>query len=235
MNHKTVARFYEAIILFQNMMKINKLSAVAVALLLGLHLSLVAGEISPQGQRLAQVLDSLQVEQLWLPGESVNWLTGVPDGKIDTGKGAHSHCSAFAAAAAEKLGVYLLHPPEHSADLLANAQQDWLRTAGTNFGWQAVNSPLEAQQLANKGQLVVVTCKNPNPDASGHIAVVRPSIKSDAEIQAEGPQIIQAGGHNYTSTSTKLGFGNHKGAFEKGELLYFVHPLSLPEAARAEK
>ena len=208
---------------------------MAVIALLVLHSPLVASEIKPQGQRLADLLDSMQVERLWLPGQSVDWRTGVPDGKIDTGKGSHSHCSAFAAAAAEKLGVYLLHPPEHSADLLANAQQNWLRAAGTNAGWRAVSSPLAAQQLANEGQLVMVTCKNPNPDASGHIAVVRPSTKSDAEIQAEGPQIIQAGGHNYTSTSTKLGFEYHKEAFEKGELLYFVHPLSLPETRPAGK
>jgi hypothetical protein len=227
--NKAVAPFVEAGNLFQNMMKGKKLWAAAIMALLSLHSSLVASEITPQGQRLAEMLDSMQVEQLWLPGQSVNWRTGVPDGKIDIGKGSHSHCSAFAAAAAEKLGVYLLHPPEHSADLLANAQQDWLRAAGTNFGWHAVSSPLEAQQLANQGQLVMVTCKNPNPDASGHIAIVRPSAKTDAEIQAEGPQIIQAGGHNYASTSLKLGFSYHKDAFEKGELLYFTHPLSLPK------
>jgi hypothetical protein len=211
-------------------MKMKNLLAATMLVLLGLHWPLVAGEITPQGQRLADVLDSMQVEQLWLPSLSVNWRTGEPDGRIDTGKGAHTHCSAFAAAAAEKLGVYLLHPPEHSADLLANAQQDWLRAGGTNFGWQAVNSPQAAQQLANEGQLVLITCKNSNPDESGHIAIVRPSAKSEAEIRAEGPQIIQAGGHNYASTSTKQGFKYHPGAFEKGELLYFVHPLSLPEA-----
>ncbi|HEX4342949.1 MAG TPA: hypothetical protein VH255_06140, partial [Verrucomicrobiae bacterium] len=182
--------------------------------LLSLQLRLVAGEITPQGQRLADTLDSLHVEQLWLPKLSVNWRTGEPDGRIDTGKGSHTHCSAFAAAASEKLGVYLLRPPEHSADLLANAQQDWLRGRGTNFGWQAVSTPQAAQQLANEGQLVMVTCKNLNPDASGHIAIVRPCAKSDAEIQAEGPQIIQAGGHNYISTTTKEGFKYHPGAFE---------------------
>ena len=210
-------------------MKMKNFLAMVLALL-SLHSHLVAGEITPQGQRLAGLLDSMRVEQLWLPGGSVDWRTGEPDGKIEMGKGSHSHCSAFAAAVAEKLGVYLLHPPEHSADLLANAQQDWLCAGGTNFGWQAVSSPQAAQQLANEGQLVMVTCKNSNPEASGHIAIVRPSTKSEAEIQAEGPQIIQAGGHNYTSTSTKQGFKYHPGAFENGQLLYFVHPLSLPEA-----
>ena len=56
-----------------------------------------------------------------------------------------THCSAFAASEAEKLGIYLLHPPEHSATLLANAQQEWLFGAGTNQGWFLVQSPLEAQ------------------------------------------------------------------------------------------
>lgn len=207
--------------------KALQVSLVLVLALLGLGSSLFADEITPSGQKLAQALDSMHVEQLWLAEQSVNWRTGEPDGQVETGKGSHSHCSAFAAAAAEKLGVYLLHPPEHSADLLANAQQDWLRADGTNFGWRAVSSPVAAQQLANEGQLVVVTCKNPKPDASGHIAIVRPSTKNDAELKAEGPQVIQAGAHNYISTSTKEGFKNHRGAFENGELLYFAHPLSL--------
>ena len=136
---------------------------------------------------------------------------------------------------AERLGIYLLHPPEHSSVLLANAQQDWLRSTGTNCGWFAVDSPLKAQRLANQGELVVVTCKNSNPKRPGHIAVVRPSAKDDASIQSEGPEITQAGLHNYIDTNAKEGFKNHPGAFEKQELLYFAHvvPLLPAQAARA--
>ncbi len=208
------------------MRTILKSLAVLVLVLCGVCPdSTSASEITEQGQKLARALDSMHVEQLWLAGRQVNWRTGEPNGKVYTNSTSHTHCSAFAAAAAEKLGVYLLRPPEHSASLLANAQQNWLRAAGTNQGWRAVASPVAAQQLANEGQLVVVTCKNPDPHLPGHIAIVRPSTKTEASIRAEGPEIIQAGRNNYTDTSTKTGFKNHPGAFEKNELLYFVHPL----------
>ena len=186
--------------------------------------------IAPAGQELTRILDSMHVERLWLAGAQVNWRTGLPNGKVYAVPKGHTHCSAFAAAAAEKLGVYLLRPPQHSATLLANAQQDWLRAAGTNDGWYAVRSALEAQQLANAGELVLVTCKNPDPKLPGHVAIVRPSEKSDEKILAEGPQITQAGLHNFISISTKAGFKSHAGAFENHQLLYFAHKLSLPNA-----
>ena len=207
------------------------LPPLILAVWLAVALVADATELAPDGQRLAVVLDSMHVEQLWLPGHPVNWRTGEP---VESGhtnlplniKGsAHTHCSAFAAAAAEKLGIYLLHPPAHSSFLLANAQQDWLRADGTNQGWYAISSPLLAQQLANGGQLVVVTYKNPDPDTPGHIAIVRPSTKSDQEIMAAGPQIIQAGSHNYQSTSVGTGF---RRALRQGQLLYFAHKVYWP-------
>ncbi len=205
-----------------------------LAALLGGSLSAQAGDISPAGEQLIKTLDSMHVEQLWLAGRQVDWRSGEPNGKVYTNSTSHTHCSAFAAAAAEKLGIYLLRPPEHSAVLLANAQQEWLCGSGTNEGWQPVKSPLLAQQLANAGELVVVTCKNPDPARPGHIAIVRPSTKSDAAILADGPEITQAGAHNYYSTTTREGFKNHAGAFEHHELLYFAHPLSPAKLTRRE-
>jgi hypothetical protein len=206
---------------------------VALAVWTGERGTLVAAEITPAGQRLATVLDSMHVEELWLAGHRVNWRTGKPEGKPVTNGTSHTHCSAFAAAASEKLGTYLLRPPEHSATLLANAQQDWLLTEGTNQGWYAVSSPLKAQELANAGQLVVVTYKSRNAETPGHIAIVRPCAKSEDKILSEGPQIIQAGAQNHASTSAKEGFKHHRGAFENHELLYFAHPVSLPPLAGA--
>ncbi len=215
-----------------NLEKIRCLfGTVFLAVIVGQPLSGTAGEISPAGQQLATVLDSMHVEQLWLAGRQVDWRTGVPNGPVYTNAASHTHCSAFAASAAEKLGIYLLHPPEHSATLLANAQQEWLFGKGTNQGWMPVKSPVEAQQLANQGRLVVVTCKNPDPKRPGHIAIVRPSTKADQLILAEGPDIIQAGAHNYTRTTTKEGFKNHPGAFEKNELFYFYHDVSSSKVA----
>lgn len=82
--------------------------------------------VSPQGKALTQMLDSMQVEDRWLAGRHINWKTGLPDGRPYAKSGAHTHCSAFVAAAAYRLGIYILRPPEHSQVLLANAQVDWL-------------------------------------------------------------------------------------------------------------
>jgi len=210
----------------------QKFITLAALLFLALGLAAAqAGEITPAGRHLAETLEAMHVEQFWLAGYHVDWRTGVSNGRTLQTTNGHTHCSAFAAAAAEKLGVYLLHPPEHSATLLANAQQDWLRGSGTNQGWRSVVTPLEAQRLANQGNLVVVTFKNSDPRVAGHIAIVRPSTKSGAEVLAEGPQIIQAGRHNYVSTSAREGFKNHPGAFENHQLLYFVHLLPPPSMA----
>src|ERR1700744_5749981 len=81
------------------------------------------GPITAEGDSLAATLDRMNVESLWLSHEHVNWQTGEPDrGGVDEGEGHPTHCSAFAASAAKKLGVYLLRPPEHGQVLLANAQ-----------------------------------------------------------------------------------------------------------------
>lgn len=204
---------------------------VLLGLFAGSQMRVEASEITPAGEQLATVLDSMHVTQLWLAGRQVDWRTGIPNGKVYTNAASHTHCSAFAASAAEKLGVYLLHPPEHSSVLLANAQQEWLCGKGTNQGWRPVESPIEAQRLANQGMLVVVTARNPDPARPGHIAIVRPSEKSDEMILAEGPDIIQAGATNYTRTTTKIGFKHHTGAFENHLLLYFYHPVTFSAMA----
>jgi hypothetical protein len=218
----------------------NLLAALMLAALAGAP-AVTAGEISPAGKRLSRFLDGMHVEEHWLCGQQVDWRSGEPNGKVfATGKG-HTHCSAFAAAAADRLGIYLLHPPEHSAMLLANAQQDWLNASGAAQGWHHVATPVQAQELANEGQLVVVTFKNPDPETPGHVAIVRPSAKSKAEIEAEGPDVVQAGLHNHRRTTVKEGFKSHPGAFEKREVQYFAHAVSSfpgraePEAEAASK
>jgi hypothetical protein len=184
------------------------------------------GPITPAGDRLATALDSMKVESLWLAHEHVNWETGEPDrGANDEGPGNHTHCSAFAAAAAKRLGVYLLRPPEHGQLLLANAQAEWLGSAAAQkSGWQHVSDMREAQRLANQGNLVLVLFPNPDKHVPGHIAIVRPSEKSLTALQESGPQIIQAGNHNHASTSVRIGFLNHPGAWPDG-VLYYTHSL----------
>ena len=87
-------------------------------------------------------------------------------------------CSAFAAAVAAQLGVELLHPPEHSQVMLADAQCAWLADQGRRAGWQPLESPLEAQQRAKRGTLVVACYASSDPELPGHIAVVRPEALS---------------------------------------------------------
>jgi hypothetical protein len=184
------------------------------------------GPIMPAGDRLASVLDSMDVESLWLAHEHVNWETGEPDrGANDEGPGNHTHCSAFAAAAAKKLAVYLLRPPEHGQLLLSNAQARWLTDdAGRQAGWRSVPDMREAQRLANQGQLVVVVYQNSDRHLPGHIAVVRPSEKSTQALDENGPELIQAGEHNHNKTNVRIGFENHPGAWPDG-VRYYMHPL----------
>jgi hypothetical protein len=184
------------------------------------------GPVTPAGERLASSLDNMDVESKWLAHEHVNWETGEPDrGASDEGPGTHTHCSAFAAAAAKRMGVYLLRPPEHGQVLLANAQAEWLAgDDGRKNGWRRIATAHEAQRLANEGMFVVVVYPNPDPHLSGHIAIVRPSEKSAGALEENGPEIIQAGEHNHARTNVRIGFGNHPGAWPDG-VRYYAHAV----------
>lgn len=182
--------------------------------------SINADPISADGVRLERFLDATGVESRWPAGVHVAWETGVPDGKAEHGEGKHTHCSAFVAAVAKQLGVYILRPPEHGQVLLANAQYEWLESAAD---WKPVGDAQHAQQLANHGQLVVATYRNHRDDKPGHIAIVRPSTKTPAQIDREGPQITQAGGTNHLSTSLQRGFAGHPGAWQRHEVRYYAH------------
>lgn len=188
--------------------------------------------ISPAAEQLVKVFESMHVEEHWIAGAIVDWRTGDPTGKPITDDGKHTHCSQFAAALCEHLGVYLLRPPEHSAVLLANAQYDWLPGKGLEAGWLPVANGAAAQDLANRGVLVVAVYKNGDPKKSGHIAIVRPGQKTAAELAEEGPDVIQAGGHNYNRTSLKRGFANHPTAFRNGEITFYSHAVERAGAGR---
>lgn len=205
-------------------MRILSALAMAILALAAPGASLASGD-KAYGRRLAAFLDSLNVEALWPAGTHVNWETGEPDGKVERFEGKHTHCSAFVASAAKQLGVYILRPPEHGQVLLANAQYDWLRDKGADYGWTPLPDGYEAQRAANRGYLVVAAYKNHASDRPGHIAIVRPSGKTRAEILDEGPQIIQAGGHNYTSVALRRGFADHPAAWANNEVVYYEHDL----------
>ncbi len=164
---------------------------------------------TPRGQWLARQLDQMGVETKWIAGTRVNWDTGLPDEESETLPGRHTHCSAFVASAAKKLGVYILRPPQHGQVLLANAQNEWLASEGASQGWRPVNGPLEAQSLANGGALVVASYHNHRDNKPGHIAIVRPGEKSERDILSEGPNVIQAATANSASISVRAGFAGH--------------------------
>jgi hypothetical protein len=180
--------------------------------------------ISAEGQALSALLDSFAVEQYWVRGVSVNWLTGASGGSgPNMTTGTASHCSAFAPAVAYVLGVYLLRPPDRSDLNLANNQADWLLT--NTAGWFPVPAMTNAQHLADTGILVVASFKETS--GSGHIAVVRPSTRSDADVQAYGPQECQSGVNNYNSTNVTAGFDQHPTAFPDG-IRYYGHSYTNP-------
>ena len=184
------------------------------------------GPITPAGERLAAVLDGMNVESLWLAHQHVDWKTGEPDrGPEFTGSAKSTHCSAFAAAVGLRLGVYMLRPPEHGLVLLASAQTEWFNSGGgQSAGWQPVASMQEAQTLANQGKLVVISYANPNPRRPGHIVIVRPSTKSAAQFAVEGPQVIQAATYNRASSPASTSFHAHPGAWPS-EVRVFAHDV----------
>jgi len=180
----------------------------------------------PAGVQLADVLDSMHVESHWIAGRHVNWRTGEPDARPVPLTGHHSHCSAFVAAVATRLGIDILRPPEHTQLLLANAQCHWLANQGRAAGWQPVAAPLEAQTLANRGMLVVACYVDPNPVLPGHIAIVRPEALSRRRVESEGPQVTQAGIENFRSTSLAEGFRHHPRAWGRRAVRFYAHGAS---------
>jgi hypothetical protein len=193
------------------------------------------GPITPDGQRVLRALDTSNVEHLWLKSTHVAWDTGEPDlsaadeeafARIDH---RDTHCSAFAAAMGQRLGVYMLRPPEHGQKLLATAQANWFTSrAGREAGWRPLDEAAQAQTLANSGQLVVVVYASPNPHRPGHIAIVRPDDGVTLEqLRDNGPRITQAGGRNYLSTTVRQGFHAHPDAWPDG-VKYFAHDLPAP-------
>ena len=205
------------------------LTALPAALCATLLLPAVAGAqpccgaIAPNGQRLLQRLDASGVDHLWLPHRHVNWETGEIDITRD-GRPSATHCSAFAAAFARQLGIYILRPPEHSPMLLANAQMRWLSADGASSGWRRLPDAA-AQQSANLGNLVVAVFENPDAHRPGHIALIRPGTPDAQRLTAEGPDVTQAGATNALSMPLWRAFAHHHGAWPD-QIRYFEHAIA---------
>jgi glutamine amidotransferase-like uncharacterized protein len=181
-------------------------------------------------EELWKRLEAMEVDKLWLPGAIVDWKTGLPTGQpIKDSKSKHTHCSQFVAAAADRLSIPLLRPPEHRVVGLANAQFDWLESeAARKAGWVRLADGAKAQAAAVDGRLVLASVKNPDATRPGHIAIVRPGAK-DAELLArEGPDVMQAGGTNALRISLRKGFGNHPKEYD--QIAFYAHTVELPAA-----
>ena len=90
----------------------------------------------------ARVLDSSDVTQRWLAGWHVDWRTGEKDRGNARRAGGKDALQRLRAAIAERLGAYVLRPPEHRQELLANAQMRWLREHGSEQGWRTLASDI---------------------------------------------------------------------------------------------
>ena len=182
------------------------------------------------GEKLKQFYQGLNVETHWISGQHIDWETGAPSDRDDT-HNLKTHCAAFVAAACEKLKVVILRPPEHAQDLLSNAQFDWLPTSpAIAQAWKHIagdNRYAQAQDLANKGFVVVAVIKPSDERKPGHIALINPAVVTDKDLTENGPQIIMAGVKNYSNISLKAGF---KGFYSKWpenqiEFYYYVNPV----------
>jgi hypothetical protein len=98
--------------------------------------------------------------------------------------------------------------------------------AGKKAGWVRLVDGAAAQSAANDGRLVLASLKNPDATRPGHIAVVRPGVKSAEVLAAEGPDIMQAGGTNALRTTLRRGFGNHKKEYD--QIAFYAHVVELP-------
>lgn len=181
-------------------------------------------------EELWKRLEAMEVDKLWLPGAIVDWKTGLPTGQpIKDSKSKHTHCSQFVAAAADRLSIPLLRPPEHRVVGLANAQFDWLESeAARKAGWVRLADGAKAQAAAVDGRLVLASVKNPDATRPGHIAIVRPGAKGDELLVKEGPDVMQAGGTNALRATLRKGFGNHPKEYD--QIAFYAHVVELPAA-----
>jgi hypothetical protein len=183
---------------------------------------LCCGSITPDGKKLAAFIDSMDVEHHWLNHHRIDWKSGNEERSSFQLK--DTHCSAFAAAVSYRLHVYLLRPPEHSQEQLANAQGHWLSSErARSEGWVPVDMA-EAQRRANLGEFVTGVYVESDPRTHGHIVVIRPAEKTSAELAQDGPQDAMAGVINYSSRPIVHSFGSHPNAWPDG-IRYYAHKI----------
>ena len=133
-----------------------------------------------------------------------------------------TYCNIFVWDVTRAMGAEVPHWVDAAGNIAApgaaganeiniNGGVSWMRTRGVpRHNWRSATAA-EANDAANKGLVSVVMWKNPT-GGHGHTAVVRPGI-----INSRGPQIAQAGRHNFNMGRVADGFGS------LSPLEYFIH------------
>lgn len=206
--------------------------------------------VAAGGPRLAEFLDALLVDRYWLKGHHIVWQTGQQNAPIGVGRSRYTHCSTFVAAAAMRLGIYILQPPFHNEYLLASAQDHWLRgylryqgKTAADAGWVRLGRGVEsaainlAQNVANKGKFVLASfAQRPIVDdvtgepmaVPGHIAIVRPQEPPVNVVAMDSPTLaVCAAGHvNSAAISIETSFAEHPGAWPNN-IDFYAHDTPL--------
>jgi hypothetical protein len=187
------------------------------------------------GPRLAEFLDGLPVTTRWIHNHRVVWQTGQQSAPESQGTTEETHCSAFIAAVALMLDIYILRAPHHGQKDLANAQADWLAGEATfsgptakGSGWISLGLSGDAGALkaavdaANLGRLVVGfyrAAPGSMSDDHGHACIVRP--QSAAAVGDDGPCVISVADDNRPDTPMKTAFHAHPEAWPDRIKLYW--------------
>ncbi len=192
--------------------------------------------ITPCGQALRDAYLAMDILHKWPAGRHVDWQTGDPDDP-DAVSGIKTHCSAFVAAACERRGIYILRPPQHKQELLANAQFKWLNSdQAKEYGWYPITKNIlsEAQKMADEGFMVVACAQNPDRHKPGHIALVMPAKESLEQIQQNGPLLIQASAENSINALFRKAFRHHIPDWSSAtdEVLFFYNNKRACPAAK---
>jgi hypothetical protein len=191
---------------------------IAASLVSSAALAELIGPITPQARKMVRLLDSMGVERKWQAHVHVDWSTGLAAGE-QSPEYRGTHCSGFVDAVAMKLKIDAGAPEDPLINPSANRQEEFLRAGGG--GWRSLPDGVAAQAAANRGEFVVAVLRDV---PVGHAAVVRPASKSEAQVVAEGPQVTQAGGHNFSSAPAAVGFSFHASGLTRVE--YYAHSVS---------
>jgi hypothetical protein len=146
--------------------------------------------LSVGGERLRSFLRATNVQNLWLPYARVDWRTGVRSEATEGPPQPQTHCSAYVAAVAERLGVRMLNA-DTAPNGAMNLSKSQARAIERSGEWLRAHGAVDAQERANAGALVL-GCFSPAKGV-GHIFVVTPRERVLEDVLAAGVALTQAG------------------------------------------